>query len=90
MLGVTKRGDILTIAPCVPSGWPGYRVDYRVGAALYEIDVQLRPADSTRTDTTVMIDGRLRQDATIPLRDDGAVHHVVVLAPASPPSKAMS
>lgn len=90
MLGVTKRGDILTLAPCVPSGWPGYRVDYRVGAALYEIDVQLRPADSARTDTTVMIDGRLRQDATIPLRDDGAVHHVVVLAPASPPSKAMS
>jgi len=83
ILGVTKQGDRLTIRPCVPASWPGYRVDYRVGRTLYQIDVQLHPAGATRRDLSVVVDGRLMQDATILLVDDGTTHRVVVRAPAS-------
>ena len=81
ILGFTKRGDRLTIKPCVPSDWPGYHVEYRVGRARYEIDVVLHAADCARTDVCVTVDGRLMDDATIRLVDDGATHHVVVRAP---------
>ena len=85
ILGFTKRGNRLTIRPCVPSSWPGYRVDYRVGRARYEIDVRLHPAGSGHTDTRVTVDGQVLADATIVLVDDGATHRVRVRAPASSP-----
>jgi cyclic beta-1,2-glucan synthetase len=86
ILGFTKRGDRLTITPCVPSGWPEYRVEYRVGRTRYEITVRLHSARSTRTDVRVTVNGRLMEDHTIRLVDDGATHRVVVEAPSSLPT----
>jgi cyclic beta-1,2-glucan synthetase len=83
ILGFTKRGDRLTIRPCVPSGWPKYRVDYRVGRTTYEITVILHPTDSGRTNTSVSVDGRMLEDSAILLVDDGGTHRVVVVAPGS-------
>jgi hypothetical protein len=64
----------------------GAGLDDRVGAARYEIEVQLHAASSVRRDTTVTVDGESAADATIVLVDDGAVHRVVVMAPASTPT----
>jgi cyclic beta-1,2-glucan synthetase len=80
ILGIRKCGDRLTIAPCVPSSWPGYRVSYRVGRATYEIDVRLPPiADVTSVEWQVTMDGAHMEDGSIPLVDDGATHHVLVV-----------
>ena len=40
ILGFTKRGDSLHIAPCVPDHWPEFTIEYRFGSSLYVITVR--------------------------------------------------
>jgi cyclic beta-1,2-glucan synthetase len=77
ILGFTRRGDTLRMDPCVPESWPEIGIEYRFGTATYAITV-LRPADVRRAGAEVRMDGRLLDDGSIPLRDDGARHEVVV------------
>jgi cyclic beta-1,2-glucan synthetase len=86
ILGVTRRGDTLRIDPCVPAAWPELGIDYRFGTALYAITV-VRPGEVRRAGAEVSLDGRMLDGASIPLRDDGARHEVIVRprAPAGPP-----
>jgi cyclic beta-1,2-glucan synthetase len=77
ILGFTKRGDRLTVQPRVPSGWPGYAIDYRFGGSDYHIEVEVaESADADRIEVTV--DGRSIDSGDIPLVDDGASHQVQV------------
>jgi cyclic beta-1,2-glucan synthetase len=77
ILGFTKRGDRLTVQPRVPSGWPGYAIDYRFGGSDYHIEVEVaESADADRVEVTV--DGRSIDSGDIPLVDDGASHQVQV------------
>ncbi|MEN4902394.1 glucoamylase family protein [Luteimonas sp. TWI1437] len=39
LLGLRIRGQTLEIAPCVPEAWPGYRMQFRNGDALYRIEI---------------------------------------------------
>jgi cyclic beta-1,2-glucan synthetase len=77
ILGVRKRGDALTIAPCIPSAWPEYRIDYRYGSTTYEIVVRNPDGISCGT-ADVTLDGRPLDRREIPLVDDGARHAVSV------------
>ena len=77
ILGFTKRGDTLTIRPCVPRGWPEYRDRLPVRGQPYHIAVDRwtrRPATPPRSRWTA--DGSTA--AMIPLVDDGATHEVRV------------
>ena len=79
LLGFTKRGDRLSFAPCVPSGWQRFDVAYRHGAAEYRIAIEL--IDVTHGgEPAVVLDGRRLNEPVIPLVDDGIVHvvHVAV------------
>jgi cyclic beta-1,2-glucan synthetase len=80
ILGVTRRGDRLTIIPRVPASWPEYGVTYRFGEAQYDIVVE-RPALVAARGAIVTVDGVARPDAWIPLADDGK-RHAVRVAPA--------
>ena len=40
ILGFTKRGDTLSIEPCVPAGWEEISIEYRHGSAVYDIEVR--------------------------------------------------
>ena len=40
MLGIKREGEHLRIEPCVPAGWPRYRVTLRTSGAEYVIDVE--------------------------------------------------
>src|SRR2546427_4832735 len=40
MLGLTKRGGLLYVDPCIPPHWPGFRIRYRHGITDYEISVE--------------------------------------------------
>jgi len=77
ILGFTKRGDTLTIDPCVPSGWTEFGLDYRFGETVYVIEVKNASGLSEGV-TSVEVDGQPAHDRTIPLRDDGKPHRVVV------------
>ncbi len=80
ILGLTKCGDRLHIAPCIPPGWPGFRVRYRHGTTGYEIGVE-NPQRVARGVVCVDLDG-VRLDSPgqgITLRDDGQSHQVRVV-----------
>jgi cyclic beta-1,2-glucan synthetase len=74
LLGFTKRGDALTVRPCVPRGWAGFTIEYRFGGSEYRITVEQVDAG----DGEVTVDGRRLDSGEIPLVDDGATHEVHV------------
>ncbi|HEU0298030.1 MAG TPA: hypothetical protein VFR37_01220 [Longimicrobium sp.] len=96
VLGVTlRRGDALCIRPCIPRGWPGFTVRYRLPDCVttYEIAVTHEDGDGIRGTAdgreVEAVDGALR----IPLARDGGTHRVEVMlgrdfAPAYAPGVA--
>jgi cyclic beta-1,2-glucan synthetase len=71
---------MLSIEPCIPRSWPGYRIDYRRGSTRYEIAVD-NPEGVNRGVVSVELDGIVIDgpDAAIPLDDDGGNHSVRVV-----------
>jgi cyclic beta-1,2-glucan synthetase len=78
VLGFQLRGQTLRIQPVLPLAWTGFEMTYRFGSSEYRIEVMHTGASST-----IEADGRDSGDS-IRLVDDGATHHVLVLAPAGP------
>ena len=63
--------------PCIPSTWPGFTIDWRLGSTHYHIEVE-NPEHRSVGVATVSLDG-VDVDATaVPLVDDGRSHSVVV------------
>jgi cyclic beta-1,2-glucan synthetase len=83
LLGFTKVGNTLRIAPCVPRAWASFEISYRFGRTTYDIQVR-DPDGMRRRGARVTVDGRLVADLTIGLVDDGGRHVVVVEAMAPP------
>ena len=77
ILGFTKVGDTLSLAPCVPASWPRFSVTYRHGRTTYTIAVE-RPQEARQGHQEVVLDGRVLDGEAIPLTDDGAAHEVTV------------
>ena len=89
ILGFVKRGDTLALEPCVPSGWPGYTIEYRFGTATYRIAVEV--TDGTTDDATqVVCDGTRLEGPVIPLVDDGRTHAVLVRTTRTRPAHGAS
>jgi len=84
ILGITRQGDSLLINPCIPSDWPGFKVDYRFGRTLYKITVE-NPADGDgRTlGGQLSLDGKIMPNHSLALVDDGQPHEVHFLMAAS-------
>ncbi|MDN4061555.1 glucoamylase family protein [Massilia sp. YIM B02769] len=75
LLGVERRGERLVLAPQLPCGWPGFRMEYRYRSAVYEIEVRFAEAGA------LLVDGRAREGNTLDLADDGQRHRVELLVP---------
>jgi cellobiose phosphorylase len=79
ILGITRAGNTLTINPCIPRVWPGFKVDYRFGATLYKISVE-NPQHINQGIRQVLLDENLLPDNRIPLAEEtGQVHEVRVV-----------
>jgi cyclic beta-1,2-glucan synthetase len=82
LLGIRPEGNRLHVEPCIPAGWPEYRVSYRYGSAHYEIVVQ-NPEGANGGVSRMVLDGQLMATNPVPLVDDGRVHRLEVrLGPA--------
>jgi cellobiose phosphorylase len=79
LLGLTLRidetGAHLLIAPCVPRGWPGFRIDYRFRETSYRIEVDT----SGRAAASLTLDGTALPPGALPLVDDGRPHSATVV-----------
>ena len=80
MLGVRKLGNALSIDPCIPREWPGFRMDFRHGATIYRIEVS-NPRNVMRGVVQIDVDGKRLESArnTVLLLDDGVEHQVQVV-----------
>jgi cyclic beta-1,2-glucan synthetase len=83
LLGFTKRGERLHIAPCVPDAWPEFALEYRYGRSTYAILVRA-PGRVRENGASISLDGRPLDGDAITLVDDGKRHDVVIagVAPA--------
>jgi cyclic beta-1,2-glucan synthetase len=93
ILGIRRRGSSFAIAPCVPTSWGRFVVKWRYGRSTYEVVVE-NPAAKNRGIAKVSLDGAPADPQSIPLIDDGAVHHVSVVmgeaVPETAPHSALS
>jgi hypothetical protein len=79
LLGVRVQQGSLALAPLLPADWDGFTLRYRHGASLYVIDVRRAEQSS------LVLDGKPLDGASIALEDDGAGHHVELrVGPARP------
>ncbi len=78
ILGITKVGNALSINPCIPAHWDGFKVNYRFGATHYKISVE-NPSHFNRGVREVRVDEILVNDKLIALADDGNLHEVRVV-----------
>jgi cyclic beta-1,2-glucan synthetase len=77
ILGFTKRGNRLTIEPCVPAAWREFTIDYRYGSTTYAITVR-NPNDVSVGVVRIEVDGQVVADRVVNLSDDGRRREVVV------------
>jgi cyclic beta-1,2-glucan synthetase len=75
ILGFNKRGEALSINPCIPSSWKRFSIRYRYGSTSYAITVT-NPEGLQRGETRLSLDGKAIE-GTLPLVDDGQSHQVI-------------
>jgi cyclic beta-1,2-glucan synthetase len=78
ILGLRRRGESFTIAPCVPGSWDRFVVHWRQGRSIYEITVE-NPERKNRGVKEAELDGAEVDAGKVPLIDDGAVHRLRVV-----------
>ncbi len=69
--------------PCIPSSWPAFSIEWRVGATRYSIEVE-NPERRCRGVASVELDGAPVDPSAIPLLDDGLAHRVRVVLGTGP------
>ncbi len=77
ILGLRRQGATFSVAPAIPTGWPGFRLVWRVGTACYEIAVD-NTSGAGHGVTRAELDGQMVDAAAMPLADDGRTHQVRV------------
>jgi cyclic beta-1,2-glucan synthetase len=83
ILGIRRAGASLSISPCIPPAWDGFRVEYRFGSSRYRIAVE-NPQHVERGVLELSLDGQPCGDGKIPLNDDGRAHDIRVVMGTSP------
>ena len=85
IMGLRVSGDTMRVEPVIPNWWEGFRLRYRRGEAIYEIQVE-NPDGCERGVLWVELDGRRLQDGVVPLEHGLIQHQIRVrMGQASPP-----
>jgi cyclic beta-1,2-glucan synthetase len=82
VLGLKVRGDHMQLNPVIPGWWEGFRLRYRHGEAIYEIQVE-NPEGCERGVSWVEMDGQRMRNGMIPL-DRGLVKHRILVHMGKP------
>jgi cyclic beta-1,2-glucan synthetase len=78
IMGLTRRGETLRVAPCVPPSWTEFEVTYRYGRS--ELLLQFQNGGGVATGVRrIELDGREIDGQEIPLHDDGRKHRALVV-----------
>ena len=77
VVGFDKRGDELHLNPAIPRDWSGFKLVYKHGTGVYQIQV-VNPDGVENGIAKVTVDGKNVASKIIPLQDDGKTHAVLV------------
>jgi cyclic beta-1,2-glucan synthetase len=79
ILGITLRGAVLRVNPCIPRNWPSFEVTYKHGSSRYRIAVE-NPHAVCRGIIRASLDGRdiSVSPCDIALADDGSYHYAKI------------
>jgi cellobiose phosphorylase len=78
ILGLERRGETISINPCVPTVWETFSLDWTIGSTHYHF-VMSNPQHSSRGIATAELDGVAVDPSRIPLLQDGRRHDVRVV-----------
>jgi cellobiose phosphorylase len=73
-LRIDDTGASLTIRPCLPAEWTGYRLDYRFRETSYQVVIEI--SGDAAAGTSIEVDGMPHPGQAIALVDDGGTHEV--------------
>jgi cyclic beta-1,2-glucan synthetase len=82
VLGLQRHGPVFILNPCIPSSWPTFSLEWRVGSTQYSISVE-NPERRCRDVASVELDGLEVDPDAIPIVDDGRRHLVRVVLGAA-------
>ncbi|MGB8212135.1 MAG: glucoamylase family protein [Anaerolineales bacterium] len=85
ILGLSRVGNALSINPCIPHGWPGFRVGYRFEGTHYKISVE-NPLGVNQGVRQILLDGIPLPLNLIPLMENSQPHEIRVVMGSSPDS----
>jgi cyclic beta-1,2-glucan synthetase len=77
VLGLKVRGDHMQLNPVIPGWWEGFRMRYRHGESIYEIQVE-NPDGCEQGVSWVEMDGQRLQHGVIPLHRSLVKHRILV------------
>ena len=87
ILGFRLQGDYLSLEPCIPRTWSGFRISYRRNKTNYEMSVE-NPSGVSSGVMSIELDGESLEVNSIPLSDDQQTHKVrIVLGQNRLPSR---
>lgn len=75
ILGFKLEKDKLTVSPCIPSEWSGFKVKYKFKSTNYEIEV--KNIQNNKID--IFVDNVRQNDFPIILTDDGTTHKIQII-----------
>ncbi|MGQ9478995.1 MAG: GH36-type glycosyl hydrolase domain-containing protein [Thermoproteota archaeon] len=78
ILGIRPGYDGLIVDPCIPSGWPGFKVIRVYRGATYVIEVR-NEEHVCKGVKQVIVDGKPIQGNVLPVFSDGGTHQVTVI-----------
>jgi cellobiose phosphorylase len=81
LLGLSREGSQLRLAPRLPPDWPGITVHYRHHRTQYHVAITRQAGGETSGAIEITLDGRKLEGATIPLSDDTRDHTAEVRIP---------
>ena len=78
LLGLRRSGSSISVSPCIPTAWPHYSLEWRVGRTRYRFTVS-NPEHRCCGIASAELDGIPIDARAIPLKDDGAAHEVTIV-----------
>jgi cellobiose phosphorylase len=77
IIGIRPDYDGLTVDPCIPKGWKGFKAARKFRNAVYDIEVK-NPYGAGKGVSSVKVDGRTIEGDKLPIFADGKRHAVEI------------
>jgi cellobiose phosphorylase len=75
ILGIRPGYDGLTVDPCIPSEWTGFKVTRKFRGAVYNIEI-INPNHKSKGVKEVSVDGKSQSSNILPVFPEGTEHNI--------------